>query len=238
MKKRRFKKTKRLLQTACLAVGLTLAGWSGGPAMKTAAAVTEGPDGHDVKIEVYGTISPTSDLTDVWVFFSPHYLPERGRPEDDIWGIKINHVTGGTNYDFSFIAQYYSIPPWHGTFDPSYTVMGVYDSNGDNVGDSVCIGGTGISAGNSWETYFAVQEFDVVNMLMFDYPVVDFYSTYYETITQDIYYDINLWNFSNATPNGTAHADSRVVPIPGAVWLLGSGLAGLGLFRRRKTSRA
>jgi hypothetical protein len=51
---------------------------------------------------------------------------------------------------------------------------------------------------------------------------------------------ISSLSWNNPNPeyhHGFAVGAVSAVPIPGAVWLLGSGLAGLGLFRRRKTSR-
>jgi len=224
MKKRRFKKSKRLLQTACLAVGLTLAGWSGGPAVDQAAAAAVVPT-----IEVSGTISPATSLTDVWVIYSLN-----SSSGDSIYSHEAADVTGGSVGNFSFQVQ---DPSWYDS--ESYTVIGVYDESGNGTGDSVCIGGPGISAGNSWSTYFSSDaESTVVGWLQGDNSssLEDFYSTNFDTIAQDIGSDINLWNFSDATNNGTAHADSRVVPIPGAVWLLGSGLFGLVAIRRRKKS--
>ena len=36
--------------------------------------------------------------------------------------------------------------------------------------------------------------------------------------------------------NFTEYGDTGVIPVPGAIWLMGAGLAGLGFTRRRKTA--
>jgi hypothetical protein len=60
----------------------------------------------------------------------------------------------------------------------------------------------------------------------------------YEWYTVVIRGEISKYDgYSSKTDNLSIDVPAAV-PIPGAVWLLGSGLAGLGLFRRRKTSRA
>ncbi len=219
-KRRRFKKARCVLQAACLAVGLTVAGWGSGPAVDNAEAT----------IEVSGTISPNTSLSDIWVIYS---LNSSAMPVS-IYLSEADDVAGGDTGTFSFLVN--DNPDWYD--GESYTIMGVYDEDGDGQGDSVCVGGPGINTGDTWDTIFYESEETVVGWLQDDDTgnLRDFYGYYFDTIAQDIGSDIPLWNFSDATANGHAHADSQVVPIPGAAWLLGSSLIGLLVIRRRKKS--
>jgi hypothetical protein len=48
------------------------------------------------------------------------------------------------------------------------------------------------------------------------------------------------YNASGLRGGGLSHitefGDSSVIPVPGAIWLMGAGLAGLGFTRRRKAA--
>ncbi len=225
MKKKRSRRSRRVIQAACLAVGLTLAGWGGGPAVEQAKAAFGLPN-----TEVSGTISPGTNLTDIAIIYS---LNSSGSPSSIFHG-EADDVPGGSTGSFSFTVG--DDPSWYD--GESYTVIGVYDENGDGTGDSVCIGGPGIVAGNTWGSLFSDAEATVVGWLQADNwtNLNSFYMDNFNTIAQDIGSDIPLWNFSDATANGTAHAESRVVPLPAAVLFLGSGLLGLAAVRRRKNS--
>lgn len=59
-------------------------------------------------------------------------------------------------------------------------------------------------------------------------------STWSEYIANDLAYDNTYASFTVTDFSGYAVTASASVPIPAAVWLLGSGITGLGLIRRRR----
>jgi len=238
-KRRRFKKARRVLQAACLAVGLTVAGWGSGPAVDNAEAVAVQPPSGSYSV----TINPNHTLYDVYVGFA-YYLNSSGH-DSEVYSVADN-ISGGSTQTFS--GALYGDIDWDSKNSHiEYVVLGLYDVDGNLV--TVGFDPTYASSsaiGSSWDTVFNTSfytnntESNIADALKngdtetLRYFVNDYFDFENEGRWAQNGQPSTLVKFSEGEYGGSAEATASPVPIPGAVWLLGSGLIGLLVIRRRK----
>lgn len=223
------KKMRRGLAAACLAVGLTMAGW-GCPGVDKAEAMLALPTAS-----YSGSVTPNHQLNDVYIGFS-YYLNTSGTNTEVFW------IADSINADDTqnFTGNLYGDIDWARTIE--YVVLGIYDNDNDlvTVGfDSTWA--TNNAIGHSWDSIFAYNytESEIANALETgDTNTLEkFISDYFdfENRWADNGAASTLVKFSDGEAGGSVQATASPVPIPAAVWFLGSGLIGLVAVRRRKT---
>ncbi len=223
-------KAKRGLAAACLAAGLTMAGWASGPAVEKAEAALVLPSAN-----YSGSVTPDHDLNNVYIGFS-YYLNTSGTDTEVFWiadSITADNIQNFTGSLFGEI-------DWDKPIE--YVVLGVYD----NTNDLVTLGfdstwATDNAIGYSWDSIFAYNysESDIAQALETGdtTTLAEFINDYFDFDNRwaDNGATSTLVKFSNGEAGGTAQATASPVPIPSAVLLFGSGLIGLVAVRRRKT---
>lgn len=221
------KKMRRGLAAACLAVGLTMAGWAGGAVDKAEAATGT----------YSGWVKPDHNLNNVYIGFS-YYLNTSGTNTEVYWIADSISANATQSFTGNLLGDIY----WDDTIE--YVVLGVYD----NVNNLVTVSfdstwATNNAIGHSWDdvffpVYSGYSEGDIAQALETGDTgtLAAFISDYFdfENRWADNGETSTLVKFSNGVAGGTAWAEATPVPIPGAVWLLGSGLIGLVAIRRRK----
>ncbi len=235
-RKRRFKKARRALKAACLAVGLTVASWGSSPAVDNAEAMTIAPTAsYSV------TIAPNHTLHDVYVGFA-YYMNTSGQ-DVEVYQVA-DQISSGTIQTFS--GALYGDIDWDSENSHiEYVVLGLY-----NVDDKLVTVGfdqnyaSNSAIGYTWDTVFETSRYTSYaetniatalkegNTEMLAYFVTDYFDNGNQWSLNGQY--STLVKFSNGVGGGTAQATASPVPIPGAAWLLGQGLVGLILIRRRK----
>ncbi len=240
-KKKRFRKVKKFMQAACLAAGLTVAGWGTSSAVKNAEAVAIAPTAH-----ISGAINPNHNISNVYVVFTYYSLNSSGNFAE---AIPIsNSISEGSVFHFS--KDLYGDIDFNN--DVEYTILGVYDSDEKLVtvgfdqewATNNAIGTTwGVPGGEIQGVFcgqsgpYGISESDIANALI--NGDTDKLESFVESYLSDGRWAINgdtskLVKFSEGTYGGTAHATASPVPIPGAIFILGSGLIGIVIFRKRE----
>ncbi len=224
------RKVRRGLAAACLAVGLTMAGW-GCPGVDKAEAMLALPTAS-----YSGSVTPNHQLNDVYIGFS-YYLNTSGSDTNtEVFEIA-DSINANTTQNFT--GNLFGDIDWDQPIE--YVVLGVYDNDNDlvTVGfDSDWAPNNAI--GHSWDSIFVYtySESEIATALETSDTdtLADFISDYFdfENRWADNGATSTLVKFSDGEAGGSAQATASPVPIPGAVWLLGSGLIGLVAIRRRK----
>ena len=230
------RKVKRGLATACLTIGLVVAGWGGASPVRAGLVLTP-------QAEVTGYVNPNHALNDVYIGFS-YYLNTSGQAHE-VFKIA-DSVSAGATIPFSgnLYGNFFGDIDWSQPIE--YAVFGVY-GNDDQGNGLVTVGFDQDynAIDKSWDQVFSYWNTRNPNTTE-DYIANALISGNTETLGYFLndYFNDGHWadngeqsalvKFSNGTTGGTAYADASPVPIPPAILLLGSGLLGLVAMRRRK----
>ena len=225
-----LRKIRKGFRTACLTVALTTC-WGIG---QTAQAAWD-----TVTFKLTGTVSPTQhNISNLYLLYGINYSFVH-----EYTFVNLGNFTTGVTSDLSL---YMTVPYDESMFDSPdknmyWEAVGLYGDISGDYNDQINGVTLGINAaeGDPWSLYSGRDEgyvFDQLKNNSEDY--LSWTSGFYPWHPIDFQYQsfnltINLFDFSNASPNGQIQLNAEVVPEPISIVLFGGGGMFVIAFRRR-----